>query len=63
MAKFKFNIGDTVGLKLSFAQTTSGDTAALHGFVVTQRRTIRGEPNYKLKGYTGYYPETILFKE
>jgi hypothetical protein len=60
---FKFKIGDTVGLKMSFAQTTSGDTSALHGFVVTQRKNVRGEPNYKLKGYTGYYPETILFKE
>ena len=63
MTKFKFTIGDTVGLKIYFAVKQLRDTSALRGFVVTQRRTIRGEPNYKLKGYVGYYPETILFKE
>lgn len=59
---YKYEIGEKVLLKMAFSRPSFG-IDNLNGEVVkiTDRKNNKG-PCYKLKGYTGWFQETTLFK-
>lgn len=58
---YKYNIGDTVYIKMAFAAPTTGlaDLAGVKAKVVG-RRDYNG-PCYQLEGLTGYFQESTIF--
>ncbi len=59
---FKFNIGEEVEIRMTFAQPTLGIGLDSIKATISKREINKGSIRYKLKGLTGWFQETTLFK-
>ncbi len=58
---YKFNIGDKVHIAMAFACPANGKVPVCDEVdLITKREFRNGRPNYRLKGLTGWFPETTL---
>lgn len=60
---FKYKVGEEVEVRMSFALPTSTlATSAFKAKVSKKEALPNGQIRYKLKGYSGWWPEKTLFK-